>query len=98
MLATLTDVPPQNVLTVPSIDILRCRLHSLMYRRRMPSKFLGANLPFTIRRDWPSSDPSVPNSARRKAMTWSGGRCMLGGRERGREGEGIAEGFKKANK
>lgn len=48
-----------------------------MYRLRIPSKFLGANRPLTTSLCCPSSDPLVPNSANKKAMTWSGCRCIL---------------------
>lgn len=49
----------------------------LTYRRKIPSKFLGANRPFTTSLCCPSSDPLVPNSASKKAITWSGCRCIL---------------------
>lgn len=49
----------------------------LTYRRNIPSKFLGANLPLTTNLCCPSSDPLVPSSASKKAMTWSGCRCIL---------------------
>jgi hypothetical protein len=52
-------------------------IYLLIYRRRIPSKFLGANLPLTTNLCCPSRDPLVPNSARRKAMTWSACRCIL---------------------
>jgi len=51
--------------------------YSLTYRRRIPSKFLGANLPFTTNLFCPSVDPLVPSSASKKAMTCSCGRCIL---------------------
>jgi len=52
-------------------------MYLLTYRRRIPSKFFGANLPFTTNLCCPSRDPLVPNSASKKAMTWSGCRCIL---------------------
>lgn len=49
----------------------------LIYRRRIPSKFFGANLPLTTNLCCPSREPLVPSSASKKAITWSGCRCIL---------------------
>jgi len=49
----------------------------LMYLRRMPSKFLGANLPLINNLCCPSKEPLMPISASKNVITCSGCLCIL---------------------
>lgn len=56
--------------------IIECR-YLLTYLLNIPSKFFGANRPFTTSLCCPSRDPLVPISASKKVMTCSGCLCIL---------------------
>lgn len=72
-----TEIKTQSTKVKKKEKKLIHRGNLLTYRRRIPSKFLGANLPFTTNRCCPSSDPLVPSSASKKVITCSGCLCIL---------------------